>query len=82
MPPPALERALALLPAGSPVVFTLDVRWTATDAPGGFRAPLARLFDSAALRLLERSRFRHRLSTTGAPVTYELIAAATGSAPM
>jgi hypothetical protein len=57
-------------------VFTLHERWTATDAPGGFRTPLARLFDSGALELLERARFRHRLSTTGEPITYELFAAA------
>jgi len=43
-----------------------------------FRTPLARLHDSGRLLALERSRFRHRLTTTGAPVTYELIAAATG----
>ncbi len=78
MPPAALENALALLPAGAPAVFTIDVRWSETDAPGGFRASLARLFDSGRLALLERTRFRHRLTTTGAPITYELIAATTG----
>jgi len=78
MPPAALAGAIALLPPGAPVVFTIDVRWTATDEPGGFRTPLARLHDSGRLLALERSRFRHRLTTTGAPVTYELIAAATG----
>jgi SAM-dependent methyltransferase len=76
MPAPALERALAPLAPGSPVVFTLHTHWSQTDAPGGFRTPLARLFDSGALELLERSRFRHRLSTTGAPITYELFVAA------
>ncbi len=79
MPAVALDRALALLPAGAPVVFTIDERWTATDAPGGFRTPLARLLDSGRLRLLERSSFRHRTSTAGEPITYELIAAVTGA---
>jgi SAM-dependent methyltransferase len=78
MPASALDRALALLPAGSPVVFTVHEHWTQTDAPGGLRTPLARLFDSGELQLLERSRFRHRLTTTGMPITYELFAAARG----
>jgi hypothetical protein len=74
----ALVNALGLLPMGSPVVFTIDERWTRTDAPGGFRTPLAGLLASHQLRLLHRSRFQHRLSTNGNPIDYELIVAVTG----
>jgi len=78
MPPAALANALALLPPGAPVVFTIHERWTATDAPGGFRTPIARMLESGRLRLLERSSFLHRRTTAGEPVTYELFAAANG----
>ncbi len=78
-PPAALLNALALLPAGAPVVFTIDERWMQTDGPGGFRAPVSRLITSGGLRLLRRWRFQHRLSTTGNPIHYELIVAANGS---
>jgi hypothetical protein len=78
-PPAALFNALALLPPGAPVVFTIDERWVQTDGPGGFRAPISRLLASGRLRLLRRSRFQHRLSTTGNPIHYELIVAETGS---
>jgi hypothetical protein len=77
-PATALVRAIELLPAGAPVVFTIDERWMQVDGPGGFRATVARLLASGALRLLERSRFRHRLTTAGAPIHYELLIAATG----
>jgi hypothetical protein len=80
MGPVALERALALMPAGAPVSFTIDERWTRTDAPGGFRTPLARILRSGRLRLFERSSFRHRLTTTGEPVIYELIVGTAGPA--
>ncbi|HEX4279627.1 MAG TPA: hypothetical protein VHZ27_02600, partial [Solirubrobacteraceae bacterium] len=69
--------ALALLPAGAPVVFTIDERWMQSDGPGGFRTPVAQLLSSGRLRLLERSRFQHRLSTAGDPIHYELVVAAT-----
>jgi hypothetical protein len=78
VPPTALINALALLPSGAPVVFTIDERWMRTDAPGGFRTPVTQLLASGELQLLERSRFRHRLTTDGEPVTYELLAAAKG----
>jgi hypothetical protein len=78
-PPAALLGALALLPTGAPVVFTIDERWTHTDAPGGFRTPISRLISSGRLRLLGRRRFQHRVSTTGEPIHYELLVAATGS---
>ncbi|MGH2887696.1 MAG: class I SAM-dependent methyltransferase [Solirubrobacteraceae bacterium] len=78
-PPATLLSALALLPPGAPVVFTIDERWMQTDGPGGFRAPITGLITSGRLRLLRRSRFQHRLSTTGNPIHYELLVAATAS---
>lgn len=78
-PPAALLNALDLLPAGAPVVFTIDERWMQTDGPGGFRDAMHRLISSGRLRLLRRSRFQHRLSTTGNPIHYELLVAATAS---
>jgi SAM-dependent methyltransferase len=74
-PPRALSNALALLPSGAPVVFTIDRHWLATDDPGGFRTPMAGLLDSGELSLLERTSFEHRLTTTGTPIHYELIVA-------
>jgi hypothetical protein len=78
-PPAALATALNLLPAGAPVVFTIDECWMKTDAPGGYAAAVDRLIDSGELRLLDRARFQHRLSTAGSPIHYELVVAATGS---
>jgi hypothetical protein len=74
-PPAALLNALALLPTGAPVVFTIDERWMQTDGPGGFRAAVSRLLASGGLRLVLRSRFQHRRSTTGNPIHYELVVA-------
>jgi hypothetical protein len=74
-PPAALINALALLPTGAPVVFTIDERWMQSDGPGGFRTPVSRLVSSGRLRVLRRSRFQHRLSTTESPIFYELIVA-------
>jgi len=72
-PPAALRSALALLPPGAPVVFTIDERWMQTDGPGGFRGAVSRLLASGGLRLVRRSRFQHRLSTTEEPIYYELV---------
>jgi SAM-dependent methyltransferase len=80
-PADALVNALALLPAGAPVVFTIDERWTQSDGPGGFRTPISRLLASGQLRLVERSRFQHRRSTAGTPIHYEMFIAAKGPAP-
>jgi hypothetical protein len=77
-PATALLNALALLPAGAPVVFTIDEHWMRTDDPGGFRTPVSELLASGELELIERSRFRHRLTTAGKPVYYELLIAAHG----
>jgi predicted TPR repeat methyltransferase len=75
-PPSALLGALALLPTGAPVVFTIDEKWMQTDGPGGFRTAVSQLLASGELLLLERSRFQHRLSTSGDPIYYELVVAA------
>jgi SAM-dependent methyltransferase len=77
-PPRALSNALALLPSGAPVVFTIDRRWLHTDEPGGFRTPVAGLLGSGELSLLERTSFQHRVATTGTPIHYELIVAVAG----
>jgi hypothetical protein len=77
-PPGALLGALALLPPGAPVAFTIDERWMRTDGPGGFRSAVTQLLTSGRLRLLRRARFQHRVSTTGDPIHYELVVAATG----
>jgi hypothetical protein len=79
-PPPALVNALAVLPMGAPVVFTIDERWMQTDAAGGYRTAVKRLLDSGELRLLRRSRFLHRVTTTGEPIHYELVVGARGRA--
>lgn len=78
-PPAALLGALALLPIGAPVVFTIDERWMQNDGPGGFGIAMTQLLTSGQLQLLERSRFQHRLSTAGSPLHYELVVAAKGS---
>jgi len=77
-PAEALVNALALLPAGAPVVFTIDERWTQTDGPGGFRTPITRLLASRQLQLVERSRFQHGRSTADAPIHYEMFIATKG----
>ena len=77
-PATALLNALALLPAGAPVVFTIDERWMRADGPGGFRTPVNELLASGELELIERAQFRHRLTTAGKPVDYELLIAARG----
>lgn len=73
-----LLNALALLPVGAPVVFTIDERWMHTDGPGGFRTPVSELLASGELELIERAQFRHRLTTAGKPIHYELLIAAHG----
>jgi hypothetical protein len=76
-PAAALVNALSLLPAGAPVAITLDERWMQTDGPGGFRTPMEELFATERLRLLNRSSFLHRRTTTGEPIHYALVVAAT-----
>lgn len=79
MPASSLAAALALLPEGAPVSFTIHEHWTQTDEPGGFRTPLAELIDSGRLVVHERLRFLHRLTTGGEPIHYELFAASNGA---
>jgi hypothetical protein len=71
-PPAALLTALDLLPSGAPVVFTIDERWMHTDEPDTFGSALARLLSTGPLRPLRRTHFQHRVTTTGAPIYYEL----------
>lgn len=75
--PRALTNALAVLPAGAPVAFTIDERWMDTSDPDGFGATVDRLVADGELDVLERERFQHRVTTTGEPVFYELITART-----
>ena len=77
-PARALETALELLPPRAPVAFTIDERWMQSDGPGGFETAVARLLSSGRLEQIERSRFHHRVTTTGEPIHYELLVAATG----
>ena len=76
--PPALENALALLPPGAPVAFTIDERWMDASDPDGFGAAVERLVAAGRLAVLERTRFRHRVTTTGEPIFYQLVVGETG----
>jgi SAM-dependent methyltransferase len=76
--PQALENALAVLPAGAPVTFTIDERWMNESDPDGFGAATAGLVADGALVVTERTRFRHRVTTTGEPIFYQLITGLTG----
>lgn len=76
--PPALENALGLLPPGAPVVFTIDERWMDASDPNGFGAAVERLVADGRLTVLERTRFQHRVTTTGEPIFYQLVVGATG----
>ncbi|MGX9883594.1 methyltransferase domain-containing protein [Streptomyces sp. NPDC002276] len=77
--PRALENALTLLPPGAPVAFTLDERWMDESDPEGFGAAVERLVAGGKLTVLERTRFRHRVTTTGEPIFYQLVMARTTS---
>lgn len=77
-PPAALVDALAILPPGAPVVFTIDERWMNTSDPEGFGVAVRRLADQGNLEVVERTRFKHRLTTTGEPVFYELLIGTAG----
>ncbi|MFG3020973.1 methyltransferase domain-containing protein [Streptomyces sp. NPDC048254] len=71
--PRALENALAILPPGAPVAFTIDERWMDASDPDGFGAAVERLTADGGLALLERTRFQHRVTTTGEPIFYQLL---------
>lgn len=76
--PRALEHALAVLRPGAPVAFTIDERWMDESDPDGFGTAVARLVAGGGLAVMERTRFRHRVTTSGEPVFYELIVGLTG----
>jgi SAM-dependent methyltransferase len=75
-PPAALINALAVLAPGAPVALTIDERWMETSDPDGFGCEIDRLVDQGDLELAERTRFRHRLTTGGEPIFYELLVGA------
>jgi SAM-dependent methyltransferase len=72
-PPAALVNALAVLRVGAPVAFTIDERWMNDADPDGFGASVERLVASEDLELTERTRFQHRVTTTGEPIFYDLL---------
>jgi SAM-dependent methyltransferase len=76
--PRALENALALLPPGAPVAFTIDERWMDMSDPEGFGAAVERLVADGRLTVPERTRFQHRVTTSGEPIFYELVVGRTG----
>jgi SAM-dependent methyltransferase len=78
-PPAALINALALLPPGAPVALTIDERWMDVSDPDGFGFAVQRLLNQGDLEVVERTRFRHRVTTTGEPVFYELLVGRTAS---
>jgi hypothetical protein len=71
--PAALVNALAILPRGAPVALTIDERWMYASDPDGFGVAVERLADQGDLKVIERTRFRHRITTTGEPIFYELL---------
>jgi SAM-dependent methyltransferase len=76
-PPAALVNALAVLLPGAPVALTINERWMDTSDADSFGSEIERLLNQNELRLLERRRFRHRITTTGEPIFYELLVGAT-----
>ncbi|MFJ1749345.1 hypothetical protein ACIOJD_24335 [Streptomyces sp. NPDC088116] len=76
--PKALDNALAVLPPGAPVAFTIDERWMDESDPDGFGAAVERLVADGELVVMERTRFQHRVTTTGEPIFYELVVGRTG----
>jgi hypothetical protein len=76
-PPAALINALALLPSGAPVALTIDERWMDASDPDGFGVAVQRLIDQGDLEVVQRTRFKHRITTTGEPIFYELLVGTT-----
>jgi SAM-dependent methyltransferase len=77
--PEALNSALSVLPPGAPVSVTIDERWMDESDPNGFGATIGRLAAGGDLVVMERSRFQHRVTTTGEPIFYQLVVARTGA---
>jgi hypothetical protein len=76
-PPSALINALSILPIGAPVAVTIDERWMDSSDPDGFGAAVDRLVERGDLILMERTRFQHRVTTTGQPIFYYLVVGTT-----
>jgi SAM-dependent methyltransferase len=76
--PQALINALAVLSPGALVTFTIHERWMDELDPDGFGVAVARLVADGALVVTERTRFQHRVTTTGEPIFYHLITGHTG----
>jgi SAM-dependent methyltransferase len=76
--PRALRNALSVLRPGAPVAFTIDERWMDESDPDGFGAAVEQLVAGGRLTVLERTRFQHRVTTTGEPVFYQLVVGRTG----
>ena len=64
---------------GAPVALTIDERWMDVSDPDGFGFAVQRLLNQGDLEVVERTRFRHRVTTTGEPVFYELLVGRTAS---
>jgi hypothetical protein len=77
-PPAALVNALAILPPGAPFALTIDERWMDASDPDGFGFEVQRLVAQGRLEVVERTRFRHRITTIGKPIFYELLTGTTG----
>jgi SAM-dependent methyltransferase len=75
-PPAALVNALAVLAPRAPVALTIDEQWMDTSDPDGFGCEIDRLVDQGDLDVAERTRFRHRITTGGEPIFYELLTGA------
>jgi hypothetical protein len=60
------------------VAFTIDERWMDESDPDGFGAGVDRLVADGRLAVLERTRFQHRVTTTGEPIFYRLVVGRTG----
>ena len=76
--PQALDNALALLPPGAPVAFTIHEQWMDATDPDGFGTAIEGLVADGRLTVLERTRFQHRVTTTGEPIFYQLLVGQTG----
>ena len=76
-PPAALVNALSLLPAGAPFAITVHEQWMDPSDPTSFGTAIDQLLERGDLVLTERTRFQHRVTTTGDPIFYELLAGKT-----
>lgn len=75
MPPEALLAALRFISPTGWVAFCIKERFLEDEDPGGFADLMNSLIDDGSIEVLERQRYRHRLSATGRPLYYEAIVA-------